>query len=127
VLVVISGDRAEFDLPDLRRREMHFSLHLGVLPVERADPEPHPRPLLARIVRERSGWSRWAAMEILIVFSFFFSSDGRSPIVVPVGDSAADLLEAVMRRPRAGNLRRAIGFAVPDGQSSDITLRQHRH
>jgi hypothetical protein len=100
-------------------------------------------PLLARNIRERSGWSQWAAMEILIEFLSFdvdreeftdparalvrttkailgavleihddlerlaaarsvggrpvsnWPTDGRPPAVVPIGDSAADLLEAL--------------------------------
>jgi hypothetical protein len=100
-------------------------------------------PLLARIVRERSGWSRCAAMEILIEFLSFgvdlaeftdpagtliatkdaiieavldihddleqlsatrsvgarptssWPTDGWPPAVAPIGDSAADLLEAL--------------------------------
>jgi hypothetical protein len=100
-------------------------------------------PLLARIIREGSGWSQWAAMEILIEFLSFdvdreeftdpagilvrtkeailravleihddlerlaaarsagacsvssWLTDGRAPAFVPLGDSAADLLEAL--------------------------------
>jgi hypothetical protein len=100
-------------------------------------------PLLARIVRERVGWARWAAMEILIEFLSFdvdleeftdpsgtlistkeaiieavrqirddlhrlaptrsaeprpvssWPPDGQPPAVVPIGDSAADLLDAL--------------------------------
>jgi hypothetical protein len=99
--------------------------------------------LLARTVRERSGWTRWAAMEILIEFLSFgvdrqkftdpagvpvqtkeailravleihenlerlgaarsvgarpvstWPTDGRPPVVAPVADSAADLLDAL--------------------------------
>lgn len=100
-------------------------------------------PLLARIVREQSGWPRWAAMEVLIEFLSFdvdreefgdpagvlvrpkeailgavleihddlerlssarsvgrrpvstWPTDGLPPAIAPVGDSAADLLEAL--------------------------------
>lgn len=100
-------------------------------------------PLLARIVRERSGWTQWAAMEILIEFLSFdvdreeftdpagalvrvkeavleavleihddlerlgtarsaggrpvsaWPTNGRPPVVIPVGDSAGDLLDAL--------------------------------
>jgi hypothetical protein len=90
-------------------------------------------PLLATIVRERSGWARWAASETLIEFLSFdadrdeFTDPGgrpvrtkdailaavleihddlealaarrptgrRSPVVAPIADSAADLLEAL--------------------------------
>jgi hypothetical protein len=90
-------------------------------------------PLLARVVRERWGWARWAAIEILTEFVVFdvdraeFTDPaglrvdakdaivaavleihddlvrlGRSPIVVPAGESARDLLEALDEETSGG-------------------------
>lgn len=107
-------------------------------------------PLLTRIVREQSGWTRWAALETLIEFLSFsidreeftdptgalvrtkeaiveavleihdeverlgaarsvgarpissWPTDRRPPAVVPVGDSAADLLDVLDEETSAG-------------------------